>query len=242
LDSGADRVARVMCVLRWTAAALLLSGGDSGGCTDSIHGQQKPAAALSPHTASCCLAATAVWPGLCPLTGSSPCVPALQESFLVCHTQAVLDAIQSDKRIATATVLETVVEVLQELQAIQEAAAALPSGSSKQHSKAQQTGADVDLKLFKKLRQVVVLLGALMMLSMHAAMARLVRRVMRLCMHAAVSCPVRNYVFVSVPPSQLQGAPDIYPALALSREGDPDSATHQVASSNLWSESPAGVG
>lgn len=115
-------------------------------------------------------------------------LPALQESFLVCHTQAVLDAIQFDKSIATATVLETVEVVLQELQAIQEAAAALPSGSSKQHSKAQQTGADVDLKLFKKLRQVVVLLGALTMLCMHAAMACLVRRVMRLLvMHACSS-------------------------------------------------------
>lgn len=85
-------------------------------------------------------------------------MPALQESFLVGHSKAVLDAIKSQQDIATADVLAAVAEVHKALQAVQEAAAAqeqATSGSSgKQRCKAQQDVADVDLELFTQLRQV----------------------------------------------------------------------------------------
>ena len=80
-------------------------------------------------------------------------MPALQESFLVCHSNAVLDAVQSQD-MATPDVLAAVAEVHTALQAIQEAAAVLPTSNSTQRRKAQQDVADVDLKLFTALRQV----------------------------------------------------------------------------------------
>ncbi len=83
-------------------------------------------------------------------------MPALQVSFLVRHIAAVLDAVKSQEDIATPDVLAAVAEVHKELQAIQEAAAVLPTSNSTQRRKAQQgiDVADVDLELFTALRQV----------------------------------------------------------------------------------------
>jgi hypothetical protein len=88
-----------------------------------------------------------------PILPLKPALPAPQERFLLCHSKAVLDAVESDARIASPDVLAAVAEVHKALQAIREAAVVLPSSNSQRRCKAQQDVADVDLELFTDLRQ-----------------------------------------------------------------------------------------